>query len=246
MEERYELDIIQSLVIIMFILGLVCPLLLWIGYIAIKSKTYVQLAGCYVYAVAAMVIIRKLIREPDKRFFAAAQAKEFKAKAIFRYEPQEWRSVIEECIAQQKAKHFKAMGITLAIGFAALVLGLFLGKDNDGEFALIVGFTLVLSVAVWATGFYIYMLEPLKKVKLNPNRQWHQYQYGMVHLEQKFTLKKFAHIKTEGRKIKNAKNYLYIEDETRGTSVDGYDMNILRKFYLRLPENFNLKRYKEL
>lgn len=246
MEERYHLDIIQSLVITMFILGLVCPLLLWIGYIAIKSKAYVQLAGCYVYAVAAMVIIRKLIREPDKRFFAAAMTKEFNARTIFTYEPHEWRSVIDECVAQLQKKHFKAMGITAGIGFAALLLGLFLGKDNDGEFGLAIGFTLVLSVAVWATGFFIFVLEPLKKLKLNPSKQWHQYHYGIVHLEQKITLKRFAHINTEGRKVKNAKNYLYIEDETQGTSVDGYDMNIIRKFYLRLPENFNLKRYKEL
>ncbi|GAA4277307.1 hypothetical protein [Aquimarina mytili] len=234
MDKTYRDNVGFSFIkVIMFII-LLTPLLISIGYIAIQNLEIHYFLYAFIYGQLAIIFI-KLIFEHSKRTFIS-DVIEHRLEPIlkFEYEQEEWNNFIKKVLKKKIKRNFIISMTILLISIILIIIGYDL--KNDGEFALAIGYNLLMLSLFWGLNNYIFIIYPLSNALHSKIKEIQCFKYGLILMDNHFVLKTFNYIKNIHLvEIDNEINICFT-DETRGTSVEGNDANVITKTHIPIPK----------
>ncbi|REH54983.1 hypothetical protein C7448_102516 [Tenacibaculum gallaicum] len=204
------------------------------GYIGVQNPRLDYFILAFFYGLFSSLLIKYIIDSNKRRFIYDIKYKKIKPILSFKYTKSEWVLFIQKNLTKRKKKHAI---ITLCLFIASISL-IYFGYTlkNDGEFALAIGYNILMASLFWGIFSYRFLISPLKYALECSVREVQCFKYGIVLINEYYIIKTFSYMKNVSLSKKHNKHSICFTDETRGTSLEGYDANRIMKFTLPIPK----------
>lgn len=234
MNRNYVDGTLITLVKSIIIIPLGTTYLALIGYIGVQNPRTDYFIFAFFYGLFSSLLTKYIIDSNKRRFIYDIKHKRIKPILNFKYTKSEWVLFIQKNLTKRKKKHTI---IVLCIFFISIFLILWgYNLKNDGEFALAVGYNLLMISIFWGIFSYRFSISPLKHALDCPLREIQCFKYGLVLMNEYYIIKTFSYMKNVSLNKNHNKHSICFIDETKGTSLEGYDANRIMKFTLPIPK----------
>lgn len=204
------------------------------SYIGVQNPRLDYFILAFFYGLLSSLLTKYIIESNKRRFIYDIKHKKIKPILSFKYAKSEWVIFIQENLSIRKKKHV-IITLCFFITSISLIYWSYTLK-NDGEFALAVGYNLLMISLFWGIFSYQFLISPLKHALDCRAKEVQCFKYGIVLMNEYYIIKTFNYIKNVSLSKRHNKHSICFTDETRGTSLEGYDANRIMKFSLPIPK----------
>lgn len=205
------------------------------GYIGVQTPRLDYFILAFFYGLLSSLLIKYIMSSNKRRFIYDIKHKKIKPILSFKYTKSEWVLFIQENLTKRKKKHAITTLCLFIVSISLIYVGYTL--KNDGEFALAVGYNLLMISLFWGIFSYQFLISPLKYALECSLREVQCFKYGIVLMDEHYIIKTFSYMKNVSLSKKHNKHSICFTDETRGTSIEGYDANRIMTFTLPIPKD---------
>ncbi|WP_282081432.1 hypothetical protein [Aquimarina algiphila] len=234
MDKTYQDNVAFSFIKVLTIIFLFTPLIAFIGYIAIQNLEGHYYLYAFIYGQLSILFVKLIFEHSKRAFISDIVEKRLEPILKFEYEQKEWNKFIKKVLKKKIKKNSIISIVILLISITSIIAGYNL--KNDGEFALAVGYNLLMISLFWGLNSYLYILNPIYNALDNNTKEIQCFKYGIVLISNYYILKTFNYMVNIELEKKNNEINICFTDETRSTSVDGNDANVITKTHILIPQ----------
>jgi len=204
------------------------------GYIGVKNPRIDYFIFAFFYGLFSSLLIKYIIDSNKRRFIYDIKHKKTKPILSFKYTKSEWVLFIQENLTKRKKKHAIVVLCIFLVSISLIYWGHTL--KNDSEFTLAIGYNLLMISLFWGIFSYQFLIFPLKHALDCHAREVQCFKYGIILINEHYIIKTFSYVKNVSLNKNYNKHSICFTDETRGTSIEGYDANRIMTFTLPIPK----------
>lgn len=193
MDRNYVDGTLITLVKSIIIIPLGATYLALTGYIGVQNPRIDYFILAFFFGLLSSLLTKYIIESNKRRFIYDIKHKKIKPILNFKYTKSEWVLFIQKNLTKRKKKHTIVVLCIFIVSISLIYWGYTL--KNDGEFALAVGYNLLMISLFWGIFSYLFLISPLKHALDCRVREVQCFKYGIVLINEYYIIKTFSYMK---------------------------------------------------